>query len=110
MIIVTGAAGFIGSCFLEKLNREGIDDIVAVDRLDDSDKWQTACRVCVRLSIWGHVVRRHARMPGLLWTTILRIPANWPCGLFAEKCLSYMLLRRRHTEMERWALTTTRPS
>jgi ADP-L-glycero-D-manno-heptose 6-epimerase len=40
MIIVTGAAGFIGSCFLEKLNREGIDDIVAVDRLDDSDKWR----------------------------------------------------------------------
>ncbi|QAT16399.1 ADP-glyceromanno-heptose 6-epimerase [Candidatus Velamenicoccus archaeovorus] len=40
MIIVTGAAGFIGSCFLEKLNREGIDDIVAVDRLDGSDKWR----------------------------------------------------------------------
>ncbi|NQT33051.1 MAG: ADP-glyceromanno-heptose 6-epimerase [Candidatus Omnitrophica bacterium] len=38
MIILTGGAGFIGSCFLRKLNDEGIDDIVVVDDLDDSGK------------------------------------------------------------------------
>lgn len=31
MIIITGAAGFIGSNFISKLNREGIKDIVIVD-------------------------------------------------------------------------------
>ncbi len=31
MIIVTGAAGFIGSCLIEKLNREQYYDIIAVD-------------------------------------------------------------------------------
>ena len=31
MIIVTGAAGFIGSCLLWKLNKEGISDIIIVD-------------------------------------------------------------------------------
>ncbi|HPE56977.1 MAG TPA: ADP-glyceromanno-heptose 6-epimerase [Bacteroidales bacterium] len=31
MIIVTGAAGFIGSCFVNKLNNKGIKDIVVVD-------------------------------------------------------------------------------
>ena len=31
MIIVTGAAGFIGSAMVGKLNREGYDDIIAVD-------------------------------------------------------------------------------
>jgi ADP-L-glycero-D-manno-heptose 6-epimerase len=31
MIVVTGAAGFIGSCLISKLNQEGITDIVAVD-------------------------------------------------------------------------------
>ncbi|MFH1879116.1 MAG: ADP-glyceromanno-heptose 6-epimerase [Candidatus Omnitrophota bacterium] len=40
MIILTGGAGFIGSCFLSKLNAEGIDDIVVVDHLDNSDKWK----------------------------------------------------------------------
>ncbi|MBN8701998.1 MAG: ADP-glyceromanno-heptose 6-epimerase [Bacteroidetes bacterium] len=31
MIVVTGAAGFIGSCLISKLNQEGYFDIVAVD-------------------------------------------------------------------------------
>jgi ADP-L-glycero-D-manno-heptose 6-epimerase len=40
MIIVTGAAGFIGSCIVSKLNREGINDIIAVDVLRKNDKWK----------------------------------------------------------------------
>ena len=40
MIILTGGAGFIGSCFLWKLNREGIEDIIVVDDLDDTGKWK----------------------------------------------------------------------
>jgi len=38
MIILTGGAGFIGSCFLAKLNSQGIDDIIVVDNPDDSGK------------------------------------------------------------------------
>lgn len=33
MILLTGGAGFIGSCFLWKLNQEGIDNILVVDDL-----------------------------------------------------------------------------
>jgi ADP-L-glycero-D-manno-heptose 6-epimerase len=40
MIIVTGGAGFIGSCFLKKLNDNGIHDIIVVDRLGTSLKWK----------------------------------------------------------------------
>jgi len=40
MIVLTGGAGFIGSCFLWKLNSEGIDDVIVVDDLDDTDKWK----------------------------------------------------------------------
>jgi ADP-L-glycero-D-manno-heptose 6-epimerase len=39
-VIVTGGAGFIGSAFVWKLNREGIDDILIVDDLKDSEKWK----------------------------------------------------------------------
>jgi ADP-L-glycero-D-manno-heptose 6-epimerase len=40
MIILTGGAGFIGSCFLWRLNQEGITDIIIVDELDSSEKWK----------------------------------------------------------------------
>ncbi|MDR0724203.1 MAG: ADP-glyceromanno-heptose 6-epimerase [Endomicrobium sp.] len=40
MIILTGGAGFIGSCFLWKLNQEGIKDVLVVDHLDDTEKWR----------------------------------------------------------------------
>lgn len=39
-IIVTGGAGLIGSALIWALNRRGIDDILAVDRLDGSEKWR----------------------------------------------------------------------
>lgn len=38
MIIITGAAGFIGSCLVGKLNTEGIKDIVVVDDFSDDSK------------------------------------------------------------------------
>ncbi|MCK4463129.1 MAG: ADP-glyceromanno-heptose 6-epimerase [Candidatus Omnitrophica bacterium] len=40
MIILTGGAGFIGSAFLWKLNKEGINDIIVVDHLAETDKWR----------------------------------------------------------------------
>ena len=38
MIIVTGAAGFIGSCLVSKLNEEGYKDIVLVDDFTNNEK------------------------------------------------------------------------
>ncbi len=38
MIVVTGAAGFIGSYFVGKLNRAGFTNLVLVDRYDDALK------------------------------------------------------------------------
>lgn len=40
MIILTGGAGFIGSCFLRKLNDEGLTNILVVDRLGTGSKWK----------------------------------------------------------------------
>ncbi len=38
MQVITGAAGFIGSCMLSKLNQEGIEDIVIVDDFTKKDR------------------------------------------------------------------------
>ncbi len=40
MLIVTGGAGFIGSALVWKLNSEGINNIIIVDRLGTTDKWK----------------------------------------------------------------------
>jgi len=39
-IVVTGAAGFIGSNIIQGLNQRGITDIIAVDDLTDGDKFR----------------------------------------------------------------------
>lgn len=38
MIVVTGAAGFIGSAMIAKLNRSGYQNVIAVDHFDRDDK------------------------------------------------------------------------
>ena len=38
--VVTGAAGFIGSNLVKALNERGISDIIAVDNLDQADKFK----------------------------------------------------------------------
>ncbi len=40
MIVVTGGAGFIGSCIAAELNRRGQLDLVLVDSLGSSEKWK----------------------------------------------------------------------
>lgn len=39
MIIVTGGAGFIGSCVVRTLNDAGVEDIIIVDNIGSTDKW-----------------------------------------------------------------------
>ena len=40
MIIVTGGAGFIGSCVVRTLNDAGINNVVIVDDIASSEKWK----------------------------------------------------------------------
>src|SRR6187551_1895423 len=38
MIVITGAAGFIGSCLIRKLNDENFNDLVLVDDFSSAEK------------------------------------------------------------------------
>lgn len=40
IIILTGGAGFIGSCILKRLNELGMTNILVVDELGEDDKWR----------------------------------------------------------------------
>jgi ADP-L-glycero-D-manno-heptose 6-epimerase len=40
LIVVTGAAGFIGSCVVRHLNDKGISNLLLVDDLKSSEKWK----------------------------------------------------------------------
>jgi ADP-L-glycero-D-manno-heptose 6-epimerase len=40
LIILTGGAGFIGSCVLRHLNDQGIRNIIVVDELGQTEKWK----------------------------------------------------------------------
>lgn len=40
MIIITGGAGFIGSCLIAELNKQNRRDILVVDNLSNSSKWE----------------------------------------------------------------------
>ncbi|HEY2727700.1 MAG TPA: ADP-glyceromanno-heptose 6-epimerase [Parafilimonas sp.] len=38
MILVTGAAGFIGSCMVQYFNEQGIENIILIDKFTEADK------------------------------------------------------------------------
>ena len=40
MLVITGGAGFIGSALLWEFNRLGLDEIVVVDNLAETEKWR----------------------------------------------------------------------
>jgi ADP-L-glycero-D-manno-heptose 6-epimerase len=40
MYIITGGAGFIGSACLWRLNQAGVDDVLVVDNLGETEKWK----------------------------------------------------------------------
>lgn len=40
MFVITGAAGFIGSALVARLNEEGIRELILVDELTSSDRWK----------------------------------------------------------------------
>lgn len=44
MIIVTGGAGFIGSCVVAKLDELNIHDVYVVDKLGEEDKWKNIAK------------------------------------------------------------------
>ena len=65
MIVVTGAAGFIGSNIVRGLNRRGITDIIAVDDLTEGDKFVNLVDCQIADYLDKDEFRQHAGSGGL---------------------------------------------
>ena len=104
-VVVTGAAGLIGSALVRQLNLEGVDDIVAVDRLGTSEKWRHL--VPLRFADYldaGEFYAALAARPDAFGevATVFHLGA---CSSTTERDASYLIQNnvRRSQELARWA-------
>ena len=105
MIIVTGGAGFIGSAFIWKLNQEGIDDILVVDELAESDKWKNLVNRRYAEYIHKDVFLRMIRSDQMPFTprAIIHMGA---CSSTTERNADYLMDNNYHytCRLAEWAL------
>jgi ADP-L-glycero-D-manno-heptose 6-epimerase len=104
--VVTGAAGLIGSAVMWQLNRDGVDDIVAVDRLGSSEKWRHL--VPLRFADYldaEEFFPRIAADPDA-FGRIAGVFHLGACSSTTERNASYLVANnvRRSQEIARWAL------
>jgi len=103
--VVTGGAGLIGSALVWQLNREGVDDVVVVDRLGTSEKWRHL--VPLRFADYldaEEFFPRIEREPDAFGeiATVFHLGA---CSSTTERDASYLIANnvRRSQEIARWA-------
>ena len=106
-VVVTGAAGLIGSALVRHLNLEGVEEIVAVDRLGTSEKWRHL--VPLRFAEYYDAEEFYARIacePDAFGeiATVFHLGA---CSSTTERDASYLVANnvRRSQEIARWAFS-----
>jgi ADP-L-glycero-D-manno-heptose 6-epimerase len=104
-MVVTGAAGLIGSALVRHLNISGADDLIVVDRLGTSEKWRHL--VPLRFAEYldaEEFFERIARAPDAFGEigTVFHLGA---CSSTTERDASYLIANnvRRSQEIARWS-------
>lgn len=84
-IIVTGAAGFIGSNIVRGLNARGIDDVIAVDDLTEGDKFRNLSDLSIADYVDASSFTSSSPRAGLVRSRrcSIRVPAATPCKTMA---------------------------
>ncbi len=90
MYIVTGGAGFIGSALAWKLNRMGIEDILLVDNLGETDKWKNL-RALKFIDYLEKDEFRNRVLSGGMRTEITAILHLGACSATTETDASYLI-------------------
>jgi len=89
MIVVTGAAGFIGSNLVRGLNQRGVDNILVVDDLTQGDKFSNL--VDLRIADYMHKDDFRARIAANALPRIDAVLHQGACSDTTEKNGQYML-------------------
>lgn len=84
--IVTGGAGFIGSCIVRALNDAGESDIIIADNISETDKWMNLRNKRYREYI--HKSRLLERLPGL--ANVKAVIHMGACSSTTEKNFDYL--------------------
>lgn len=84
-ILLTGAAGFIGSCILRTLNNMGLEDIIIVDNIERSEKWLNIRNK--RYSEYIHKSELPGRLKSLELSCIIHMGA---CSSTTEQDFDYL--------------------
>jgi ADP-L-glycero-D-manno-heptose 6-epimerase len=104
-VVVTGAAGLIGSVLVRHLNLDGIDDLIVVDRLGTSEKWRhlVPLRFVEYLDAEEFFVRIAANRDA--FGAIGAVYHLGACSSTTERDASYLVANnvRRSQEIARWA-------
>lgn len=90
-IIVTGAAGFIGSNIVQALNRRGITDIVAVDNLSRGEKFKNLAECEIAHYLDKHEFIRQVREHELPYGDIEAVFHDGACSDTMEHDGRYMM-------------------
>jgi ADP-L-glycero-D-manno-heptose 6-epimerase len=104
MYIITGGAGFIGSACLWRLNQAGVDDILVVDNLGETDKWKNL--VNRRYRDYLHKSRLLDRLESGALGTIGAIIHMGACSATTERDADYLMENNLHysQRLARYAL------
>lgn len=89
MVVVTGGAGFIGSCFVKKLNDNGINDIIIVDKLGTDQKWKNLLGKQFTSIIPIELFREHIQK-GIFGRSITSIIHMGACSTTTERNADYL--------------------
>ncbi len=101
MIVVTGGAGFIGSNMIKKLNDEGIDEILVVDSLKNTEKW----RNLIKLKFNDYIEKEKFHtlfVRNCLPTEITTVIHFGACSSTVEKNSDYLIDNNFHYSVDLW--------
>lgn len=89
MIVVTGGAGFIGSCILARLQELGGKDLVVVDNLGTGDKWKNIAKrelaaVVLPKDMFDFLHARESEIDAVIHMGAISTTTETDCDLIAQ--------------------------
>lgn len=91
MIVITGAAGLIGSAVVRELNRRGRYDLILVDHLGSSDKWMNLRSLRFAHYLEKETLLQQLQMGGSSLFGVTHIIHLGACSSTTEKDASYLI-------------------